>query len=128
MKKSVLIIMIFLPFFCFGQVNESFLDGNFINNPIWTGTTANFTVNNGLQLQSQATTTSTSYLFTPSEAFDDAVWECWVKINYNPSSANYAAVYLASDNNELSSGCYGYFVKIGDTQDDVSLWLQEGKK
>jgi Lamin Tail Domain/CHU_C Type IX secretion signal domain len=128
MKKSGLIFMILLPFFCFGQVNESFLDGNFINNPIWTGTTANFTVNNGLQLQSQATTTSTSYLFTPSEAFDDAVWECWVKINYNPSSANYAAVYIASDNNELSSGCYGYFVKIGDTQDDVSLWLQEGTK
>ncbi|MEI6554787.1 MAG: lamin tail domain-containing protein [Paludibacter sp.] len=128
MKKSVLIIMIFLPFFCFGQVNESFLDGNFINNPIWTGTTANFTVNNGLQLQSQATTTSTSYLFTPSEAFDDAVWECWVKINYNPSSANYSAVYIASDKNDLTSGCYGYFVKIGDTQDDVSLWLQEGTK
>ena len=120
--------MIFLPFFCFGQVNESFLDGNFINNPIWTGTTANFTVNNGLQLQSQATTTSTSYLFTPSEAFDDAVWECWVKINYNPSSANYSAVYIASDKNDLTSGCYGYFVKIGDTQDDVSLWLQEGTK
>ncbi len=120
--------MIFLPFFCFGQVNESFLDGNFINNPIWTGTTANFTVNNGLQLQSQATTTSTSYLFTPSEAFDDAVWECWVKINYNPSSANYSAVYIASDKNDLTLGCYGYFVKIGDTQDDVSLWLQEGTK
>ena len=120
--------MIFLPFFCFSQVNESFLDGNFINNPIWTGTTANFMVNPAFQLQSKAITASTSYLFTPSEAFDDAVWECWVKINYNPSSGNYAAVYLASDNNDLSTGCYGYFVKIGDTQDDVSLWLQEGTK
>ena len=128
MKKSGLIIMIFLPFFCFGQVNESFLDGNFINNPVWTGTTTNFIVNSAFQLQSQATTASTSYLFTPSEAFDDAVWECWVKINYNPSSANYAAVYLASDTPDLTNGCYGYFVKIGDTQDDVSLWLQEGTK
>ncbi len=120
--------MIYLPFFCFGQVNESFLDGNFINNPIWTGTTANFTVNTALQLQSKATTASTSYLFTASEAFDDAVWECWVKINYNPSSANYTALYIASDTDDLSLGCYGYFVKIGDTQDDVSLWLQEGTK
>ena len=128
MNKSALIFLFFMPFFCFGQVNESFLDGNFINNPIWTGTTANFSVNTALQLQSQVTTASTSYLFTSSEAFDDAVWECWVKINYNPSSANYAAVYIASDNNDLSLGCYGYFVKIGDTQDDVSLWLQEGTK
>ena len=128
MNKSALIFLFFMPFFCFGQVNESFLDGNFINNPIWTGTTANFSVNTALQLQSQVTTASTSYLFTSSEAFDDAVWECWVKINYNPSSANYAAVYIASDNNDLSLGCNGYFVKIGDTQDDVSLWLQEGTK
>ena len=128
MNKSALIFLFFMPFFCFGQVNESFLDGNFINNPIWTGTTANFSVNTALQLQSQVTTASTSYLFTSSEAFDDAVWECWVKINYNPSSANYAAVYIASDNNDLSLGWNGYFVKIGDTQDDVSLWLQEGTK
>ncbi|HET7733015.1 MAG TPA: hypothetical protein VFK73_04175, partial [Paludibacter sp.] len=89
MKNLSLFFVFFVPFFCFGQVNESFLDGNFINNPIWTGTTSNFTVNNAHQLQSQAASTSTSFLFTPSESIDNAVWECWVKINYTTSSSNY---------------------------------------
>jgi len=128
MKKSVLLFMLILPIFCFGQVNESFSDGNFINNPNWTGTTANFIVNNAFQLQSQAPTTSVSYLFTPSEAFDNATWECWVKITYPTSSSNYACIYLASDKNEQSSGCNGYYVQIGGTNDEVSLFVQEGTK
>jgi len=120
--------MILAPFFCSAQVNDSFLDGNFINNPIWSGSTSNFTVNNALQLQSQATATSTSWLFTPSEAFDDAVWECWVKIAYTTSSSNYASVYLTSDQNDLTAGCNGYYVQIGGTNDEVSLFVQEGTK
>jgi len=128
MKNLGLFFMILLPFFCLGQVNESFLDGNFINNPIWTGTTANFTVNNATQLQSQVSAASTSFLFTPSESIENAVWECWVKINYTTSSSNYAAVYLVSDQADISSGCNGYFVQIGGTNDEVSLFVQEGTK
>ena len=128
MKKATLFFMILAPFFCSAQVNDSFLDGNFINNPIWSGSTSNFTVNSALQLQSQATTTSTSWLFTPSEAFDDAVWECWVKIAYSTSASNYVSVYLTSDRNDLSTGCYGYYVQIGGTNDEVSLFVQEGTK
>ncbi len=112
--------------FCFSQVNETFLDGNFINNPIWTGTSSNFSVNTSMQLQSKAAVASTSYLFTPSEAIDDATWECWVKINYNPSSSNYASIYLVSDKNDLTSGCNGYYVQVGGTNDEVSLFVQEG--
>jgi hypothetical protein len=128
MKKSSLFFMILAPFFCSAQINDSFLDGNFINNPIWTGVTTNFTVNNAFQLQSQATTTSTSWLFTPSEAIDDASWECWVKIAYSTSSSNYASIYLVSDRNDLSAGCNGYYVQIGGTNDEVSLFVQEGTK
>ncbi|HEY6914780.1 MAG TPA: lamin tail domain-containing protein, partial [Paludibacter sp.] len=128
MKNLSLFFVFFVPFFCFGQVNESFLDGNFINNPIWTGTTSNFTVNNAHQLQSQAASTSTSFLFTPSEAIDNAVWECWVKINYTTSSSNYAVVYLVSDQADITSGCNGYYVQIGGTNDEVSLFVQEGAK
>ena len=120
--------MILLPIFCCAQVNDSFLDGNFINNPIWTGTTSNFMVNNILQLQSNATATSTSWLFTPSEAISNASWECWVKINYSTSSSNYASVYIVSDRNDLTVGCNGYYVQVGGTNDEVSLFVQEGTK
>jgi len=128
MKNLSLFFAIFVPVFCFAQVNENFLDGNFINNPIWSGTTANFVVNSSFQLQSHATTASTSFLFTPSEAFDDASWECWVKITYSTSSSNYASIYIASDKNDISGGCNGYYVQVGGTNDEVSLFVQEGTK
>lgn len=128
MKNLGLFFMILLPFFCFGQVNESFLDGNFINNPNWTGTTSNFFVNNAAQLQSQAAATSTSFLFTPSQSIENAVWECWIKINYSTSASNYAAIYLVSDQSDVTAGCNGYYVQVGGTNDEVSLFVQEGTK
>jgi len=128
MKRSSLFFAFFVPFFCFGQVNDSFTDGNFTVNPTWTGATTNFFVNKNLQLQSQSVAASTSALFTPSEAFDDAIWEFWVKITYTTSSSNYAAVYLTADKNNITDGCNAYFVQVGGTNDEVSLFVQEGTK
>ena len=126
MKKSLIILIILLPFYGFSQINETFSDGNFTQNPVWTGTAENFRVNTQFQLQSQAATTSKSYLSTPSEAFEDAVWEFWVKIAYTTSSSNYASVYLTSDRADVSGDCYGYYVQIGNTNDEISLYRQEG--
>jgi hypothetical protein len=128
MKKFILSFVLFVPVCCFAQFNETFSDGNFTNNPVWSGTSSNFTVNSSSQLQSKAAASSTSYLFTSSEAFDDATWECWVKITYNPSSQNYASIYIVADRNDISAGCYGYYVQIGGTNDEVSLFVQEGTK
>src|ERR1035437_458636 len=128
MKNLSLFFVFFVPFICFGQVNETFSDGNFTDNPTWTGTTSNFVVNAAFQLQSQSKAASTSFLFTTSEAFENASWECSVKITYNPSAYNYACIYLASDKNDITSGCNGYYVEIGGTNDEISLYVQEGTK
>ena len=128
MKKLSLFFVFFVPVLSFGQVNDTFSDGNITDNPEWTGTTSNFVVNPYFQLQSQAKVASTSFLFTPSEAFDNATWECRVKMTYNPSAYNYACVYLASDKNDITSGCNGYYVQVGGTNDDISLYVQQGTK
>jgi len=128
MKNLSLFFVFFVPIFCFGQVNESFLDGNFINNPIWVGTTSNFIVNGSLQLQSNAGGASTSFLFTPSEAIENASWECWVKMTSSTSQYNYAVIYLTSDKNDNPAVCNGYYVQVGGTTDEVSLFVQEGTK
>jgi len=128
MKNLSLFFVFFVPVLCFSQVNENFSDGDFTDHPTWTGTTSNFIVNPSFQLQSQAKVSSTSFLFTPSEAFDDASWECSLKITYNPSAYNYASVYLASDRDDITAGCNGYYVQVGGTNDEVSLYLQEGTK
>jgi len=128
MKNLGLFFMILVPIFCCAQVNESFSDGNFINNPIWTGDVSNFTVNSNQQLQSNVSIADTSSLFTASESIDNATWECWVKMTINPSSTNNASVIIVSDRTDISKGFNGYFVQVGGSPDEVSLFLQQGTK
>ena len=132
MRKSVVFLCFLFPFFVFSQNKiewkEDFTDGNFTVNPEWNGLVGNFSVNSTFQLQSKAPGTSKSYLSTPSEVFDNAVWEFWVKINYDPTSSNYASVYFIADRSDLSDEVYGYYVQIGNTSDEISLYLQEGTR
>ncbi len=131
-KKLIITSLILVPSFLFAQTiiewSEDFSDGDIIHNPTWTGTTYNFIVNNDYQLQSNADDTSRSYLSTPSEVFDNAVWEFWVRINYNPSSSNYSVVYIVSDRVDVSGDVNGYYVQIGNTADEVSLYKQQGSR
>jgi hypothetical protein len=126
MKNSMLFFLFFTPFFCFAQFSETFSDGNFTQNPVWTGTTSNFIVNSNNQLQSAAGSSSTSWLLTPSEAIEEASWECKFIIDYPTSSSNYACMYIVSDNQFIENGYKGYFVQVGGNNDEVSLYLQEG--
>ena len=128
MKAKVLLFLIIVTINAISQVHDDFSDGNFNLQPSWTGSETNFFVNTLGQLQSKAASTSTSWLFTASESINNASWECWVKINYTTSSTNYASVYIVSDNNDLLNGCNGYYVQIGGTNDEVSLYLQQGVK
>lgn len=142
MKKTLLIFWLIMPFFCYTQLIESFSDGNFTENPVWEGTVNNFNVNSSFQLQSAAATPSTSYLLTRSEALENAVWECHFRIDYPSSSSNYACMYLsltapadaaapqspAANRRAVPEPAtlHGYYVMIGGTADEVSLYRQLG--
>lgn len=109
------------------QFSETFADSNLHTNPAWLGDTAHFRINQQLQLQLQAPAgSSRSVLATPSRAIHQASWEWWMQLDFNPSSANYADVYLCSNRPELDSALQGYFVRIGNTTDEVSLYRQTG--
>ena len=127
MYKLTLFILFFAPILCHAQLNEHFSDGDFTQDPVWSGHLSNFEVNAAFQLHSKATVTGTSALFCPSVAFDDASWECWVKMNYPTSSSNFSSIYLASDKMETAD-CKAYYVQIGGTNDEVALFVQEGTK
>lgn len=109
------------------QVNDNFTDGDFSSNPAWTGETSKFIVNGSNQLQLFApAVTDDAYLSTASTAIENASWEFFVRLNFNPSSTNYARVYLVSDNENLKGALNGYFVYIGGTADKISLFRQTG--
>lgn len=128
MKKLHLIFMLLLWLPVSAQLSESFSDGDFTANPTWNGTTANFFVNQDKMLQSKAPGASVSWLTTPSQSIDNAVWECKIRINYPTSSSNYAVFYVVSDTEDISGSCNGYYLQIGGTNDEVCLYAQKGTK
>ena len=112
------------------QFTDDFSDGDFTNNPTWTGNTIDFQVSTGFELQLNApATTNTSYLVTNNQAIGNAQYDFNVRLDFNPSTSNYARVYLVSSSNNLLGSLNGYFVQIGGasgTLDDVSLYYQNG--
>lgn len=109
------------------QFNDAFTDGDFSNNPTWQGEEINFEVdaNNQLHLNAPAVTDK-SHLFTPSVAIDTASWQCYVRLEFNPSASNKARIYLVSDQSNLEGSLNGYFIQLGNTEDEVSLYRQTG--
>ncbi|WP_439881240.1 lamin tail domain-containing protein [Pontibacter sp. MBLB2868] len=131
MKQTLLAILLLLPLMVQAQLQDSFSDGDFTRNLTWTGSTNYFQVNSQNQLQSHgpAVTGSVIQLITPSQAVAGTVWEFWANLKLATSASNYADIFLMSDNADLnSSGTSGYFVRIGGSADEVSLFRKDGGK
>ncbi len=125
--KHLLTILVFLPLVALGQFTDAFTDGDFSNNPTWQGEEANFEVdaNDALRLNAPAVTDK-SFLYTSSIAIDTASWQCYVRMEFNPSASNKARIYLVSDQPNLEAALNGYFIQLGNTEDEVSLYRQSG--
>ena len=109
------------------QVTENFNDGDFTNNPVWSGNTSDFIVNSSLQLQSNNTALNSNYFLSiPNTLATTAQWEMYIQITFNPSSANYIDAWLTSSTSDLPSGTNtGYFLRIGNTDDEISLYRKD---
>jgi hypothetical protein len=109
------------------QFTESFTDSNFTSAPKWIGDTSNWIINSSYQLQSNDTLANdTFYLSTPSTLATTAQWEFYTKLSFNTSSANYVDVYLtASSSNIKQPTTTGYFVRLGNTSDDICLYRKD---
>ncbi|WP_417609962.1 lamin tail domain-containing protein [Owenweeksia hongkongensis] len=126
--RTALIILL-LPVFCFSQitVSDDFSDGDFMQNPNWVGDTGKFIVNPNFQLQLNDNAAGSSYLSSVSEVIDNAIWEFYVKMDFNPSASNYAKVCLVADKAGISGSFNGYYVRLGGSSDDrISLYRQDG--
>jgi hypothetical protein len=120
-------ICLLITQFSVAQVVDDFSDGDFTSNPVWSGDVANFEVNASFQLHLDAPVVADeSYLSTSSTSINNTAWEFFVQFDFNPSSANFAKVYLVSDQANLKGSLNGYFVKIGNTADEISLYKQTG--
>ena len=102
---------------------EDFNDGNLSESPLWSGDTDDWAITDG-QLQSNGPAVSGIFLqlTTPSTAVSNTEWRFFVNPKLSTSSNNYMDVYLMSTTSNLKDTPSGYFVRIGGTPDEISLF------
>ncbi len=125
MSISRTLLAILIPLNVAGQVFDDFSDGNFNSDPQWFGQTQSFVINENYALQLQHIGAGEAYLSTVSHTAKEAQWEFDLMLDFNPSARNFCRIYLISDHHQLSENVRGYYVLLGGSKDQVSLYRQD---
>ena len=129
MRKNILssLLTLLMGINASAQLNDNFTDGNFGSNPTWVGNTADFMVNPAFQLQSNNTVAGSNfYLSTASTKATLAQWDFYCQFGFNTSGTNFTDIYLIASASDLTQATTtGYFVRVGNTDDDISLYRKD---
>lgn len=127
-KFCLFIITNFIFFNIHAQFLDNFSDGDYTNSPVWQAASSDFIINDQFQLQSYNTVANATYQITTALTLtSEAQWEFWVRLDFNTSSANYVDVWLTSTLQNLSdNNNTGYFIRLGSTDDNISLYKKNG--
>lgn len=142
MRKDFLclVLMLFIFLHAAAQLNDSFNDGNFDNNPVWRGITADWQIvassdvaagaanSNTLRLNVAAGSGAT-YLanFLEGSWGSSQSWSFFIGRRAQAyTAANYVLIYLwANDVNLLLPSLHGYRIRIGDDSGGDDIVLQK---
>ena len=128
MRKLILSLVLINVCTCSNaQFLDNFTDSNFSANPTWIGNTAEWMVNPAFQLQSNNTVVNSNYyLSTASTLATTAQWDFFCNLTFNTSGTNYADVFLTASASDLTQiNTTGYFVRIGNTLDEICLYRKD---
>ncbi len=130
MKRSLLLLMVLTGccLQCKAQVADDFSDGDYSHQPVWHADNADWRINTLFQLQSDNNSPNSQFqIVTRSSLATEACWEWQMELQFNTSSANYVDVFLTATDSLLSAAANeGYFVRIGNSTDDISLYRKSG--
>lgn len=129
MNRLFLLILIF-PTITYGQITEKWIDNDFSTDPIWYGSISKFAIQPESEslLLNAPKETSDAYIFTQNNSINNATWQFSVRMEFNPSSSNYALIFLTSNQAEYNENTEGYYVMIGGSSDEISLWKRIGNQ
>lgn len=127
------LFLLALAFAAPAQLVDDFSDGDFTNNPQWLGDVGKFAVSNGeLQLMDgapEANNTTSLYLPAPTAANAATTWEFYARLDFSPSTSNFARVYLSASGPGLAGDQQGYYIRVGGISgsgDALELYRQDG--
>ena len=125
--RLILFLFFLFPGLAYSQLSDDFSDGDFTSNPVWIGDTSEFGVTSANQLRLNAPAlTEESHLALPLNLSTISEWEFYVNLGFNPSGSNLLDFHLMSDSANLESDHNGYFMRVGGTGDEVSLFRKTG--
>nr|WP_299206217.1 lamin tail domain-containing protein [uncultured Brumimicrobium sp.] len=127
MRQLLLIFCSFFIFTSWGQMSDSFDDGDFTNNPTWVGDVTDFIVNTNSELQLNAAAPGESYLSTPHTLtqLEDREWRFKINYAFSPSNNNNGDTYLTASDADLSTAPDGIFMRIGENGSNDPIYLIE---
>lgn len=128
--KALILLFTFVSVTAQTQWNQDFNSPFSFSNHGIIGDTLDFQVDSTNQLKLQAIPqTHSSFLAFPSAINHQASYEFELSLGFNPSSSNYAKVFVWSDVANPSSANNGVFIAIGGTTEDrISLYgLNQGQ-
>lgn len=128
MRNVVLLFLLFSFATIKAQVIDDFSDGDFTNNPTWSGVDSCYIVNANGQLQLNASTAGVAFLSVPIGTEEDKEWRFWIREAFSPSANNFTDVYLSYDVPTLGSSGHGYFLRFGEagSSDAIELFRRDG--
>jgi hypothetical protein len=87
-------------------------------------------VNDQQQLQSSSLIPNDRfYLSTVNKMAVSTEWKFTLQLSFNPSSANYVDAFLTASAADLSDdSAFGYFVRIGNADDEISLYRKDSDR
>ena len=114
MRITFLFFIIFsLPYLISAQLADNFSDGDFTDNPTSFGDYDKFELDSFKRLHTIYDLVSFEiYLSTINKVSENAVWEFSLEYLFDPSSSNFAKIFLMSDNEDLTSNLISCFVKV----------------
>lgn len=104
------------------QFADSFLDGDADKNPTWYFSNSDFEVRDEKLHSINSTSSGTSFAISSAfQAKNCNFFSFDVDLLLNPSSSNYADIFIASDS-VCNKAQNGYFIRLGDTKDNICLY------
>ena len=126
MRYLLTLLVLFFVQVSLAQVTDDFSDGDFSTNPEWSGDDTDFTISSEqLQLKVIPAAAGESHLTIPNTKIENTIWEFVVELDFATSNQNRAYVYLVSDIADLQSDVNGYYVMVGNSSDEISLYRQD---
>lgn len=121
-SKFLFLFMLLCTLSARAQWIEHFDSADWSNQFNWKGDLNAFAIEDDKLRSNSDSINAEFYLVREIDYYPEMVWEFWVNLKFNTSSVNYLDVYLFSDSSNLKGPKNGYFVRIGNTKDEIALY------